>query len=74
MHVAKACRRKFAGAGNDVAIGIARVILYCETVFVITGYPANQPIVKQPESGIGRPAAYQRHCERSEAIHSFFAR
>jgi hypothetical protein len=38
--VAKACSRGFAGAGNDVAIGIARIMLYCETVFVIIEYPA----------------------------------
>jgi hypothetical protein len=42
-----------AGAGNDVAIGIAQVMLYCETVFVNTEYPAHQSIVKRPESGIG---------------------
>ena len=28
-------------------------MLYCETVFAITEYPANQPIVKRPEAGIG---------------------
>jgi hypothetical protein len=43
---------------------IARVILYCETIFVITGYPAHQPIVKRPESGIGRPAP----CPPSRAL------
>jgi hypothetical protein len=26
----------------------SRVILYCETVFVIIEYPARQPIVKRP--------------------------
>jgi hypothetical protein len=51
------------GAGNDVAIAIARDI------------PPNQSIVKRPEGGIGRqshPAAYQRHCERqrSNPFHS----
>ena len=57
LDVARTGSRGFAGAGNDVAIGIARVILYCETVFVTTGYPAHRPIVKRPASGIGRPAA-----------------
>jgi hypothetical protein len=46
LDVAKAWCREFAG--NDVAIRIARVILYCETVFVIIEYRAHQPIVKRP--------------------------